>query len=241
MPKRLTANDLIDKANQIHNFKYDYSKVEYINNKTKVLIVCNLHGEFEQAPENHLKGNGCPKCYYSIIGNSSKMSKPEFLGKAKTIHENKFDYSLVEYKQSKIKVCIICHKHGSFWQTPNDHLKGQGCPKCNISKGEIRIKKWLENNYIDYIQQKTFDNLFFKDQRLPLRFDFYLPNHKVCIEFNGMQHYRSVKYWGGNEALVSLQQRDSTKKQYCKDNNIKLLEIPYWEMKNIELILKDIQ
>lgn len=130
--KKLTTEEFILKAREVHGWKYDYSKVEYINGRTKVCIICNKHGEFWQTPNDHLSGCGCPECFdKEIRGKSKKLSQEEFIEKAKKVHRDKYDYSKVEYINILTKVCIICPEHGEFWQTPNDHLSGRGCPECS--------------------------------------------------------------------------------------------------------------
>ena len=130
--------DFLKKANEIHNNKYDYSKVEYVNNKTKICIICPVHGEFWQLPCNHLKGNGCKKCN----DEKRKFTIEEFIEKSRKIHGNKYDYSKVNYINSQTKVCIICPIHGEFWQLPISHIRGYGCFKC---RNEL-IKKALSFN-----------------------------------------------------------------------------------------------
>ena len=115
----------IEKSKLKHNDIFDYSLVEYINSKTKVKIKCKEHGEFEQTPNNHLRGQKCPFC-----NGKSKSNSIEFIKLSKKINNDKYDYSLVEYINSKTKVRIICKEHGEFEQTPNKHLNGQGCAKC---------------------------------------------------------------------------------------------------------------
>ena len=115
----------IQKAKEIHGDKYDYSKVEYINNHTKVCIICPEHGEFWQKPIHHTQGKGCPYC-----GGTKKLTTKEFVEKAKQIHGDRYDYSKVDYISAETKVCIICPEHGEFWQTPHQHLNRNGCPKC---------------------------------------------------------------------------------------------------------------
>lgn len=142
--KKLTRNDFINKANLIHNNKYDYSKVEYVNNSTKVCIICPEHGEFWQTPRNHLIGQGCPLC-----NGTFKLTNQEFIEKANLIHNNKYDYSKVKYVNNNTKVCIICPKHGEFWQTPHHHLNGHGCSKCrNENNGDRR-----RHNTEDFIRK----------------------------------------------------------------------------------------
>ena len=128
--------NFILKAQKRHGNVYDYSKVEYIDGKTKVKIICPIHGEFEQAPTAHVRGNGCPKCANLKRGRFGRMTKDEFIEKAKKIHGDKYDYSKVEYVNSTTKVCIICPIHGEFWMIPIDHIyqQKQGCPKC-VNRG----------------------------------------------------------------------------------------------------------
>lgn len=111
------------KAKAIHGNKYDYSKVNYVNTKEKVCIICPTHGEFWQRPNGHLNGLGCDKC-----GKTYSYTTEEFIEKAKQIHGNKYDYSKVKYINAQTKVCIICPIHGEFWQTPYKHLNlKEGC------------------------------------------------------------------------------------------------------------------
>ena len=126
----MTTEEFIQKAQKVHGDRYDYSKVEYVNSKTKVCIICPEHGEFWQTPSSHIQKSGCPKC-----SGREKLTTDSFIEKAKVVHGNKYDYSKVKYKNHMTKVCIICPEHGEFWQRPNGHLRGAGCPTCGI---EIR-------------------------------------------------------------------------------------------------------
>ena len=132
-------------AKKIHDDKYDYSLVEYKHSGTKVKIICPTHGVFEQSPANHLKGRGCPKCAGDKTRILKQSNRGEFATKSYLIHDEKYDYSLVDYKNSGTKVKIICPTHGEFEQTPDDHLSGSGCPKCAGDKQRIfNAKKWCE-------------------------------------------------------------------------------------------------
>ena len=119
----------IARAREVHGDKYDYSKAVYVNSGTKICIICPEHGEFWQIPNTHLRGAGCPAC-------TGKMKKDTevFIEEARRIHGDKYDYSKVEYKTNKDKVCIICPEHGEFWQAAAGHLKGGGCPECSATK-----------------------------------------------------------------------------------------------------------
>ena len=125
-----TQGQFIDEAHQVHGNKYDYSKVEYKNTETKVCIICPEHGEFWQTPHKHLSGQGCKKCGNKKKGNSLRDTKEQFILKARQVHGNKYDYSKIKYVNAITKVCISCPKHGEFWQTPAQHLCGDGCKEC---------------------------------------------------------------------------------------------------------------
>ena len=129
-----TTEQFIEDARQIHGDMYDYSKVEYINAKTKVCIVCPKHGEFWQTPTHHLSGYGCPKCRYIKSADKKRKDKKWFIEESKKVHGDKYDYSKVEYHRRDTKVCIICPIHGEFYQLPGNHLKGCGCPSCGGNK-----------------------------------------------------------------------------------------------------------
>lgn len=221
---RSSAEEFIEKAKKIHGDKYNYSRVNYINAETKVEIICPIHGSFYQTPSSHLKGEGCQEC-----SGNKRLTTEEFIKRAKEVHSSKYDYSKVEYKNRKTKVEIICPKHGSFYQTPFNHLIGAGCPICKESKGENRIRRYLESNKINFKPQKSFKGLG------RMRFDFYLPNQNICIEYQGEQHYKPFKHFGGENSFKKRVERDNLKRNYCKENNIRLIEIRYDE--DVENIL----
>lgn len=120
-----------EKANQGKD--YNYSKVEYINSKTKVVVICPKHGEFLTLPSDHVKGHGCDKCAREQSAESRRSNIECFSTKSCDVHENKYSYEKVEYKNNNTNVNITCPVHGSFWQTPSNHLQGAGCPECGKS------------------------------------------------------------------------------------------------------------
>ena len=218
-----TKEEFIKRVNKIHGNKYDYSLVDYINNKTKIKLICPVHGIFEQRPNDHLNGCGCPICGKKNSIKKQTTTKDRFIGKANKLHNNFYDYSLVNYINNKTKVKIICPKHGIFEQKPNNHLNGQGCPKCKSSKGENAIRKYLKENNILFEEQKKFK------ETKNLRYDFYLPKENLLIEYNGIQHYELVEIFGGEKKLKYQQYNDKIKKEFAEKNNIKLLTISYKE------------
>lgn len=218
-----TTKQFIEQANKIHKNKYNYDKTIYTKAQEKVTITCPIHGDFEQLAYEHLQGCGCPKCSKHYIPTTQ-----EWVEKAREIHGDKYDYSKVNYIDSNTPVCIICPKHGEFWQRPTDHInKRCGCPKCSKSHGESIIEKYLKENHIEYIDQYKIsipENIRVSKST---SIDFYLPNYNIFIEYNGIQHYIPQKYFGGQLKFDKQIIRDNFVRNYCKENNIKLLEIPY--------------
>ena len=240
MSKKSTTGEFISKSKLIHGDKYDYSKVEYVNNHSKVCIICPEHGEFWQTPANHLKNRGCPIC-----GGHQKSSTEEFIKKANKVHNNKYDYSKVEYKNIETKVCIICPEHGEFWQLAHSHLTNHGCPKCSSSRLEIIVKDALEKNNIHYIHQCKFDWL--KDIN-HLTVDFYLPEYDVVIECQGLQHFRPCDFGSKkrdkNKLYESILKHDKIKFEECKNHNIDVLyfsnlgiDYPYIVYENVNELI----
>ncbi len=160
--------NFLNKANRIHNNFYTYDKVNYTNARTKVIITCPIHGDFEQLPYNHLIGKGCNKCSIDRNKNSFTKSLSSFINQSNEVHNNLYDYSKVNYVNDGTKVDIICPKHGIFSQTPNKHLSGQGCPFCRTSRTKsTNIKKYsqlfpiksnkIHNNFYDYSKTNYID------------------------------------------------------------------------------------
>ena len=230
---KLTKEIFVKKASEIHEAKYDYSKVNYVNNKTKICIICPEHGEFEQKPNDHLMGHGCPKC-----GGTKKYTTDEFIKRARKVHGDKYDYSKVEYKTMHTKIIITCKKHGDFSQFPNDHLKGCGCPKCNQSKLEMAIEERLNELGVEYTPHAHFGWLGRQE------IDFYMPEYNIGIECQGRQHFMQVDLF---EPLDIIQKRDRLKKKLCEEHGIRIIyysnlgiDYPYQVFEDKEELLKEI-
>jgi len=123
--RRKSTLDFIESSINAHGDKYDYSKVIYTTSPSKVTIICPEHGEFEQIALSHMSGHGCSRC-----SSSHPRNNKSFILDAKKIHQDRYDYSKVEYKNSRTKVILICKEHGEFLQTPSEHLVGSGCIDC---------------------------------------------------------------------------------------------------------------
>ena len=220
MSRIYTTSDFIKKAKEIHGDKYDYSKTQYINAKTKVIIICKIHGEFTQNPHNHISSkSGCPKC----SKNHNRYTNESFIDIVKQIHNNKYDYSLVNYINAYKKIKIICPKHGIFEQTPHHHLNKHGCPKCKMSTLETEIFTLLEENKINFVWQ--YRNKWLGRQSL----DFYLPDYNIAIECQGEQHYQKIFYrskkWNEEKSEKNFNKiikLDNEKYKKCLNNKIVL-------------------
>lgn len=223
----------IDKANEKHGFKYDYSLITTttVTDRIKVPIKCPNGHIFTQTLKDHITGNGCKYCSKPCHNTES------FVKLSSKVHHGKYDYSKTEYTHQKIKVIVICPDHGEFLVTPTNHyaLK-RGCPHCKTSHGENKIKFLLEQQSIDFIQQKTFKDC--RDSGM-LKFDFYLPKYNACIEYDGIQHFKPVEQFGGQEYFEDIQIKDGIKNEFCKSNDILLLRISYKE-RNIEKKVRDL-
>lgn len=233
-PNKVTINSFIIKSSKLHKDRYDYSLVKNISgNGDKVDIICKEHGIFNQRVSNHMNlGDGCPKC----VG-VGKWNTDLLISEFKKVHLDNFDYSLVIFSNIDKKVKIVCKKHGEFEQNIHKHLKGQGCQFCSsLSKGEDFIKLHLEEMEIKYIRQHSFDTCKFINK---LSFDFYLPEYNTCIEFDGQQHFRPVKWFGGKEGYELNIKRDECKNKWCIENNVILIRIKYNEIEKIPIILKE--
>ena len=207
----MSLEEFIKKARDVHGDKYDYSKVKIGKTDEKVCIICPEHGEFFQTISRHLRGSGCHIC----AGNKKKTTK-SFIEESKKVHGNKYDYSKVEYMNNHTKVCIICPEHGEFWQTPSEHLQGRGCIECGTkSIMEEEMKKFLDENNIQYTKQKKFKTIKYKKM---LPFDFYLPKYNALIECQGIQHFEENEFFKDDERFI----KDGIKHKMANENGLKL-------------------
>lgn len=295
------SKDVITKFRAKHGDRYDYSKVEYVTAKTKVVVICAEHGEFMVTPNNHLSGYGCAKCAgkgfsfserlenfirqakavhgdrydYSLVDFSKgkikigcpdhgyflqnhvnhttgkngcpKCSKERdtinrrregfsnFIQKANEVHGNKYLYdSITEYKGSHVKVSILCPEHGEFQVTPANHWSnGIGCPTCSFSnptKGEVIVANWLTEHNIKFVPQKTFKDLYITHKHCKLRYDFFLTEKNILIEYDGEHHFTPISFSkkkDKHEEFALVQMRDQAKTEYAANNDIPLIRIRY--------------
>lgn len=224
--KKYTKEDIIKISFDKYDGEYELLSEEVHYDK-KCLIKHKCGYEYYQLISSHINGSKCPKC----AGNAPHTLE-SVQEKSNEIHNNEYEI-LSDPKGSLSKVKIL-HKLccREFEQTVSDHLSGCGCTNCNISKGEKIIENFLIKNNIRYIRQKTFDGCKFKNK---LKFDFYLENYNKCIEFDGPQHFKPIRFFGGKKSFELQKQKDNIKDVYCIDNGIHLLRISH-EYKKSEII-----
>jgi hypothetical protein len=230
----------IQDSRRVHKDKYFYCEVRYENNKTSVTIYCPTHGFFNQTPDAHRNGHGCPGCKTDKLSKLFSKDTKQFVEEAQKVHGNDYDYSSVSYVNSKTQVIIICPVHGEFNQKAGKHLLGNGCPKCKSSQGERKIDLYLQSKNVAYESQYRFKDCKHKGQ-LPFDFALLDDSKKVVglIEYNGAQHYTPIEAFGGEKSFKTLKIRDGIKEEYCNGKNIPLRVIPYTQKHNIEEILLD--
>lgn len=207
---------------------------KYIDARTPIEYFCKKHGVlWNSYPDNVLRGIGCKECGNEKARDKNIKSHDQYVD---DLYVTNSDIEVIgEYKGAHTAILHRCRIDGYVWLSkPINTLSGKGCPQCNESRGERQVRQWLEKHNIKYQYQKTFDDC--RDIRV-LPFDFYIPEHNVCIEYDGEQHFRPVKFDGKNDEFATRQfektrYHDQLKTKYCNVHNIHLLRIPYF--KNIE-------
>ena len=222
--QRLRTNDeFISMANNIHNGFYDYGKTKYTKSSDKIIVICPIHGDFEIEANSHIQGKGCILCGFERTRLSRLKSKEDFVTQAHEIHNYKYDYSKTEYINDKTKICIICSVHGAFWQIPNNHLNGAGCPNCQRSLLCESVIKMLKCNDIRYETEYKPEWLKNPNTNYYLPLDIFLLDYNIGIECQGEQHFKPVEYFGGMDSYKALVERDKIKRNICKENGINVL------------------
>lgn len=208
---RKTQKKFIEEAKKIHKDIYDYSKVEYVNSFKKIEIICKKHGSFWQDPSLHLSGRGCKKCFIEKQTDRKRKVIKRFIEEAKEIHKNTYDYSKIEYLNNKTKIGIICKIHGIFWQSPNHHLHGSGCPNCastGFNPTKPAILYYLRVNtekyplykigITNYTINKRFSKKDLKKITVLKVFSYTLGEEALKEEKRILKKFKSYKYRGDN-------------------------------------------
>ena len=204
-----TTETFIKLAKKVHGNKYDYSLVNYINARTKVIIICKIHGQFKQMADSHLSRCGCKNCGNENEKSKSKKTNTEFIDQAKQIHNFKYDYSLVKYISSKNKIIIICKIHGEFQQKPNHHLSGQGCPGCarNIKRP---IDDFIKDANIIHKNKYDYSLVEYKNSKV-----------KIICPIHGQFEQRDNDHLNGHGCIDCSHEKGSKKQTKTTEQFIK--------------------
>ena len=248
LAKTFTLDDFKSKVFELVNEEYTVLGTEYKNARTPISMIHNeCSTVWEVVPYHFIKKNGtrCPKCVAKKIGKLKRKNTEDFFYEVS--QKTNGEYEVVGDYVNAITKIEIHHKecNSSYLVQPNAFLNGNRCPKCSsknkLSKGEKRIKDYLQKNRVKYIQQYTFKdckNIFL------LPFDFAIiddfNNVSLIVEFDGRHHYEPIDLWGGEKEFERTKKCDSIKNEYCKSKNIKIVRIPYWDYEKIDSILDDL-
>lgn len=207
MPAKKTLEEVIQSFVKIHNYKYDYSIVEYINGQKKVKIVCPAHGVFEQTPMGHLAGNGCKKCVNKRLSKSRRNTTKNFIEKATIKHSGYYSYDITEYTTLHEKLTITCPLHGEFQQRAFSHLKGSRCPKCSIKK------TFTTEEFIEKAKEVHGDKYDYTDS-IYIGYDNNVP---IICRLHGKFNQRAGSHITGAECPLCIKERGSfSKKDYVE-------------------------
>ena len=243
MPRKFTDEDVkkyVEDNNYILLKVYREEKHYNGNKKIRNILIieakCPLGHKFKME-FSHFKAkeDKCPICGRIRSDNKKKLSY-EYV--KRYIEKDGYKLLSQEYKNNRTKLLIECDKNHFYKATFNDFQSGYRCPYCNNSKGEKRILSILNDLNIRFISQYRFDDCRYKNT---LPFDFYLIDYNICIEFDGEQHFKIKECFGGLDEFIKIKIRDIIKNEYCKNNNIKLIRIPYWKINDIENIITNIK
>lgn len=242
--KRKLRKSHEDFINDVHKINPNIKVIsKYVNSSNYVELECQLcNHRWLAKPGNILSGKGCHNCSHIATGNRCRKKNEQFLKELSLV--NKRVKVLDDYINNTTKLQVECLVCGHRWMAaPHTLLINKGCPICSSSKGETKIFDYLTTNSVNFIYQKSFDGLIGVGGNL-LSYDFYLPDYKMLIEYQGVQHSKPIDFKGlglqnAEKNLKIQKEHDKRKKQYAIDNGIELLEIWYFDFDNIEQILEE--
>ena len=222
--------DIVSRFKDVHGSEYNYSEVKYKRIDKPVTIICQTHGRFEQKPSTHLDGKGCPECGKLGRAKAQLLLPSDVIQRFRHLHGSRFDYSNFEYKSFRSKSEIICLEHGPFLMDAQAHLEGKGCPVCSESKGERFIEQWLKEKKITFIREYSVLLNPTDPLRKRVRFDFFIPDRELLIEFDGEHHFRTVRFNGMSEnaartAHEGTKKRDAAKAKWAKARRLTLVRL----------------
>lgn len=225
----ISFDDFIIRAVKIHGRKYSYQLSDEFKVSDKISIECPSHGLFKQVGTHHLAGKGCRKCANEQKSINQKSTRDFLLTKFEEVHGDRYQYKLPSKAAYRDKVEIICREHGAFQQEIKVHLQAKGCPKCALSKGENAIALFLQRAGLIFEVEYAIPEI---SERNPVRFDFFLPEKRLFIEYDGQHHFMPVNFGGMSDekALAvhnMVKERDKRKDKWAKENNYTVLRVRY--------------
>lgn len=229
--------------------KFGYAN-DYVDEKTNITVICPKHGKIMMNPMAHLVSPcGCSECSKIEAGLKRHRKLDDLINQFKSKYGDIYDYSKYIYEGEQIPSTVICKKCGHEFQIDfNHHLRGQGCPYCNMSHLENEIANVLEQNTINFIEHCNKELPFLRRKHV----DFYLPDYNIAIECQGRQHFMADDFYGGVEAAFRIMQRDRIKYNQLIENNVDIIyyttvdfdadKVPFYKdkkvFKNKEFLLK---
>lgn len=217
--KRTTDSFIKECQSKFADIPFDYSKVIFKTLKTKVTIVCPIHGEFEILPQNFLKDSniyGCPKCGFTKGGEKRRITTSEFISRARKVHKDRYIYDKTVIDTTETKVIITCPIHGDFEQFPENHLQGHGCQCKNQAVLYERLKESFPNYVVQWEAKVQW-----------LRFDIYFPELNIAVEYDGQQHFAPIEKFGGQLEFEKTKIRDEIKNKLCEEHSCLLFRMKY--------------
>lgn len=239
--KTYTTEKYIELCKETHGDRYDYSETKYIKNNMKVGVRCRSHGIFSITALHHRRGGNCPHC--NIEKGRSLRTTEEYIRKANKAHNKLYDYTNTVYTGARNYVKIGCPKHGEFKQVAYYHLQGSGCQQCSASKGELEVSRILEQLNLKFLREESLG--CYNKTGAKLFYDFYIPELKTIIEYDGIQHFKPIRFHSSQskedakQSLIESKERDRIKNNYAVDNGYVIIRIPYTKINEIENILYD--
>lgn len=250
MAAKISVNEWLLRFLQVHGNQYDYSKCIVESSDIKCEIICYKHGAFYQTPYKHaFRKQGCPVCGRERL--KRRLTQEQALAKCRRIWGATYLYNNFIYITASKKSSVTCKKHGDWLVSFANHAnnkKPRGCPSCRVSTGNNKIARVLDTYQINYVKEYTFEDCtgkIYRGRKYKLPFDFYLPDYKCCIEFDGIYHFtarqrQAIKWKTANyvdKSYTNLHRNDLLKNKYCRTNDIKLIRIPYFKFNEIKDIL----
>lgn len=235
--RAMTQKDFFDRVRKLTGVEYVFLE-RYKTTHEPISVKHSKCGNvYRVRPSDFFQGYRCPTCAVKRRAKNRSLTHEVFLRRIKEKHGGEIRITS-EYNNYNTKIEAVHESCGNRWTAnPGDLLSGTSCPKCNESKGERRVSRFLDKLKVNYKTEYRIDEC---RDLLPLPFDFavFLDRKLVyLIEYEGEQHFIPAECWGGIDNMLSMQRRDEIKRDYCKKKNIPLIEIPYWDMEEIENIL----